>query len=153
MTSIDRTDEKIIEFLLREGPVTNATIAQALKTSEATVRRRRARLETEGIIKFVCAADPAKLGFHAAAIIGIEALANRITAIEAILKEMDDVQFIGLTAGGYDLMLEVWLRSTDNNISHFTTEILANIDGVLRIDVFLLTRLSKYSGWSGVFKS
>jgi Lrp/AsnC family transcriptional regulator for asnA, asnC and gidA len=153
MTKIDGLDEKIIEFLLREGPVTNLTIATALKTSEATVRRRRTRLESEGVIKFVCAADPAKLGFHSAAIIGIEALASRITSIEAEIKQMDDVQFLGLTTGGYDLMLEVWLRSPNNNIVHFTTEVLARVEGILRVDVFLLTRLSKYSGWSGIFRA
>lgn len=151
MTKIDRFDEKIIEYLLQNGPVTNLTIAEALETSEATVRRRRTRLENAGIIKFVCAADPAKLGFHTAAIIGIEAQANKITAIEERLTELEEVQFLGLTAGGYDLMLEVWLRSSNDDIARFTTEVLANIEGVVRTDVFLMTRLSKYSGWSGMF--
>lgn len=153
MTKIDRMDEEIIEYLLQNGPVTNLTIAEALKTSEATVRRRRTRLEKQGIIRFVCAADPAKLGFHAAAIIGIEARANRITAIEAELKKIDDIQFLGLTTGGYDLMLEVWLRSANDDIVKFTTETLGMIDGVVRMDVFVMTRLSKYSGWSGIFRN
>ena len=37
MSNIDKMDEKIIEFLLREGPVPNIVIAKGLKTSEATV--------------------------------------------------------------------------------------------------------------------
>ena len=72
MRKIDKLDERIIEFLLREGPVANIVIANGLKTSEATVRRRRTRLEKEGFIKFVCAADPVKLGYVSAAIVGIQ---------------------------------------------------------------------------------
>jgi Lrp/AsnC family transcriptional regulator for asnA, asnC and gidA len=151
MSGIDKMDEKIIEFLLREGPVPNVVIANGLKTSEATVRRRRTRLEKEGFIKFVCAADPVKLGYNAAAIIGIEALTSKIAHVEAELQKLDDVQFLGLSTGGYDLMLEVWLRSPRDDIVRFTTETLARIDGILRSDVFLLTRLSKYKGWGGVF--
>ncbi len=151
MSKIDKMDERIIEFLLREGPVPNIVIAKGLKTSEATVRRRRTRLEKEGFIKFVCAVDPVKLGYEAAAIIGIEAQASRVTSVEAELQKLDDVQFLGLSTGGYDLMLEVWLRSPRNDIVRFTTETLASIDGIIRTDVFLLTRLSKYSGWGGIF--
>ena len=153
MSKIDKMDEKIIEFLLREGPVPNIVIAKGLKTSEATVRRRRTRLEKEGFIRFVCAADPVKLGYEAAAIIGVQAQASRILHVEAELQKLDDVQFLGLSTGGYDLMVEVWLRSPRKDIVRFTTETLAKIDGILRTDVFLLTRLSKYKGWGGVFGS
>lgn len=153
MTKIDKLDESIIEYLLLHGPVSNLVIAEALDTSEATVRRRRTRLEKQGIIQFVCAADPTRLGFQAAAIIGIQAQANRIIAIEAELKKIDDIQFLGLTTGRYDLMMEVWLRSANEDIVKFTTETLAKIDGVIRMDVFVMTRLSKYSGWSGLFRT
>ena len=98
-------------------------------------------------------ADPTRLGFQAAAIIGIQAQANRIIAIEAELKKIDDIQFLGLTTGRYDLMMEVWLRSANEDIVKFTTETLAKIDGVIRMDVFVMTRLSKYSGWSGLFRT
>ncbi len=150
MTNIDETDHRIIEFLLREGPVANLVVATALDISEATVRRRRTRLEKDGIIKFVCAADPAKLGFRTAAIIGIKAEASRILAVEAALKEIEEIQFLGLTTGGYDLILEAWVRTPDSVVD-FTTDTLARIEGVIRVDVFVMTRLSKYSGWSGLF--
>jgi Lrp/AsnC family transcriptional regulator for asnA, asnC and gidA len=151
MRKIDKLDEKIIEFLLREGPVANIVIAKGLRTSEATVRRRRTRLEKEGFIKFVCAADPVKLGYVSAAIVGIEAQVSRIAHVEAELQKIDDVQFLGLSTGGYDLILEVWLRSPRHDIVRFTTEVLARIEGIIRTDVFLLTRISKYKGWGGVF--
>ena len=67
------------------------------------------------------------------------------------LQKLDDVQFLGLSTGGYDLMLEVWLQSPRHDIVRLTTETLAGIDGIIRTDVFLLTRISKYSGWGGVF--
>jgi Lrp/AsnC family transcriptional regulator for asnA, asnC and gidA len=93
--------------------------------------------------------NPIKLGFNFVTIIGVHAVANRITAVEAALEVLPQVHFLGLTTGGYDLMLEAWLRSLEDLV-RFTTETLAGIDGIIRTDVFQFIRLSKYYGWSGI---
>ena len=93
---IDKIDEKIIEFFCARARPERRD-RKRLKTSEATVRRRRTRLEKEGLIKFVCAADPVRLGYESAAIIGVEARASHILHVEAELQKLDDVQFLGLS--------------------------------------------------------
>jgi Lrp/AsnC family transcriptional regulator, regulator for asnA, asnC and gidA len=148
MTIIVDIDLRIIRLLLADGSLTNAAIAKELHTSEPTVRRRRNRLEQEGYIRLVGAVNPIKLGFSLVAIIGIHALASRIAAVEEALKKLPEIHFLGLTTGGYDLMLEAWLRSPED-VVRFTTESLARIDGIVRTDVFQFLRLSKYYGWSG----
>jgi Lrp/AsnC family transcriptional regulator for asnA, asnC and gidA len=148
MTRIAEIDLRIIRLLLADGSLTNTAIAEQLQTSEPTVRRRRTKLEQDGFIRLVGAVNPIKLGFSVVAIIGVQALSNRIAAVEAELEKLPEVHFLGLTTGGYDLMLEAWLRSAED-IVRFTTQSLAAIDGIVRTDVFQFLRLSKYYGWSG----
>src|SRR3984957_7271175 len=148
MTRIAEVDLRIIRLLLADGSLTNTAIAEQLQTSEPTVRRRRTKLEQDGFIRLVGAANPIKLGFSFVAIIGVQALASRITAVEAALEKLPEIHLLGLTTGGYDLMIEAWLRSPED-VVRFTTQSLAGIDGIVRTDVFQFLRLSKYYGWSG----
>lgn len=148
MTIIADIDLRIIRLLLADGSLTNAAIASKLQTSEATVRRRRARLEQEGYIRLVGSVNPIKLGFNCVAIIGVQAVASRIAAVEQALQQLPEIHLLGLSTGGYDLMLEAWLRSSEDLV-RFSTESLARIEGIVRTDVFQFLKLSKFYGWSG----
>lgn len=148
MTIIADIDLRIIRLLLANGSLTNAAIASKLQTSEATVRRRRNRLEQEGYIRLVGSVNPIKLGFNSVAIIGVQAIASHVAAVEQALQQLPEVHLLGLSTGGYDLMLEAWLRSSEDLV-RFTTESLARIEGIVRTDVFQFLKLSKYYGWSG----
>lgn len=148
MTIIAEIDLRIIRLLLANGALTNAAIASKLQTSEATVRRRRNRLEQEGYIRLVGSVNPIKLGFNSVAIIGVQAVASRVASVEQALQRLPEVHLLGLSSGGYDLMLEAWLRSSED-LARFTTESLACIEGIVRTDVFQFLKLSKYYGWSG----
>ena len=148
MSDNEDIDEKIVEFLRRDGTLTNAAICEKLGVSEATIRRRRQRLEEEGFIRIIASANPIKLGFKIVAIIGVQAIKSKVLAVEAQLRPLPQIHFLGLTTGHYDIMLEAWLRSNDE-VVQFTTEALGSIDGILRTDIFQFLRLTKYYGWSG----
>jgi Lrp/AsnC family transcriptional regulator for asnA, asnC and gidA len=141
-------DTKIVEFLRLDGTLTNANISERLGVSEATIRRRRQRLEDEGYIRIIASANPIKLGYKIVAIIGVQAVKSKVLTVEAQLRALPQIRFLGLTTGHYDLMLEAWLRSNDE-VVQFTTEALGRIDGILRTDIFQFLRLTKYYGWSG----
>ncbi len=152
MTIIAELDLRIIRLLLADGIADEcaaAIAAQAARPLELlAVRRRRNRLEQEGYIRLVGSVNPVKLGFNSVAIIGVQAVANRIAAVELALQKLPEVHLLGLCTGGYDLMLEAWLRSNDDLV-RFTTESLARIEGIVRTDVFQFLKLSKFYGWSG----
>jgi Lrp/AsnC family transcriptional regulator for asnA, asnC and gidA len=141
-------DLQIVDFLRRDGTLTNGAICEKLGISEATVRRRRQRLEDEGYIRIIASANPIRLGFKIVAIIGVQAIKSKVLTVEAQLRALPEIHFLGLTTGHYDIMLEAWLRSNDEVVK-FTTEALGNIDGILRTDIFQFLRLTKYYGWSG----
>lgn len=149
MTDFDDLDTQIVRILQRDGSITNLAIAEELNLSEATVRRRRTRLEQEGFIRRVgVVADPLKLGYSVVAIIGVQIPVSRILSVEAEIKKLTEVHFLGLSTGKYAMMLEVWLRSNEDLVK-FTTEKLSSIDETMKVDVFQFVRISKYYGWAG----
>ena len=144
MTNIDETDRRIVELLQNDGSLSNVALGHLLNISEATVRRRRSRLEEEDVIRIVAVADPFKLGFAIMAIIGVQTQRTKLADVEQALKQMPQVRFLGVTLGAYDLMLEAWFR-TNNELLTFVTETLAHIDGITRTESFQIMRLSKYT--------
>ncbi len=144
MTKIDDIDRELVELLQNDGTLSNVALADLLGISEATVRRRRARLEEEDIIRVVAVVNPFKLGFAIMAIIGVQTQRARLADVEYALKQMPQVRFLGVTLGTYDLMLEAWFKTNDDLLT-FVTETLAHIDGITRTESFQIMRLSKYT--------
>jgi Lrp/AsnC family transcriptional regulator for asnA, asnC and gidA len=144
MTKIDRIDQQIVELLQEDGYLNNVAIADRLGVSEATVRRRRARLHENDVVRVVAVANPFKLGFEVMAIIGVQTTKNGLSHVEQALTEMSEVRFLGVTLGTYDLILEAWFKSNDE-LLEFVTETLAGIDGITRTESFQIMRLSKYT--------
>lgn len=148
MNEIVGIDADIVEFLQRDATAANAAIAAKLGVSEATVRRRKAKLEEEGYIRIVGAINMQKLGLGTVAIIGLQAGPDKVAAIENQVKKLPEVLFLGPTTGPYDLMLEAWFHSPEE-LADFRSRKLAAIAGITKADVFTFLRLSKYYGWSG----
>lgn len=148
MSEIVGIDAQIVENLQHDATATNASIAARLGVSEATVRRRKAKLEEEGYIRIVGAINMRKLGLGTVAIIGIQASPSQVASIENQIKRLPEVLFLGPTTGPYDLMLEAWFHSGDE-LASFRSAKLGAIEGIVKADVFTFLRLSKYYGWSG----
>jgi Lrp/AsnC family transcriptional regulator for asnA, asnC and gidA len=142
--TLDAIDRSIVELLQEDGNLPNVEIARRLEISETTVRRRRAQLHEDDVIRVVAVANPFKLGFNIVTIIGVQTQKNRLSSVEETLREMPQVRFLGVTLGAYDLMLEAWFQSTDE-LLRFVTVDLATIEGITRTESFQIMRLSKYT--------
>jgi Lrp/AsnC family transcriptional regulator, regulator for asnA, asnC and gidA len=144
MTILDEIDQMIVDILQEDGRAAHSQIAKRIGISEATVRRRLARLEKEDCIRVVAVANPFKLGFNIIAIIGLLVERSRLRDIERVLTSYPEVRFLGVTIGGYDLIFEGWFRSNEE-LLEFLSETLGHIDGVQRSESFQILRLSKYT--------
>jgi Lrp/AsnC family transcriptional regulator for asnA, asnC and gidA len=141
---LDDIDRSIVHLLQDDGNLSNVEIAKRLKISEATARRRRVYLHADEVIRVVAVANPFKLGFNIMAIIGIQTQKNLLSSVEQTLQEMPEVQFLGVTLGTYDLMLEAWFKSNDE-LLRFVTVDLAKVEGITRTESYQIMRLSKYT--------
>lgn len=138
---LDAVSKAIIEQLQADGRRSYAKIAAAVGLSEAAVRVRVGRLIAAGVMQIVAVTNPLQLGFTRQAMIGINAEGNLDPVVEA-LNEMDEVVYVVITAGSFDLLVEVVCESDDHLLSLLNTRI-RTIPGVRATESFLYLKLSK----------
>jgi Lrp/AsnC family transcriptional regulator for asnA, asnC and gidA len=134
-------DKRIIEHLQEDGRRPFTQIAAALGVSEAAVRARTNRLVERGFLQIVGVADPEKLGFQQA-LIGIRCLPGRIVAAAEALAALPEVDYVVITAGRYDILIET-VSEDNEGLLRFLNERLQRIDGVRETETFTYLRLVK----------
>lgn len=128
---LDELDHEIIRRL-QFGRVSNTDLARQLNTSESTIRKRVDRLLHAEIIRIAAVANPQKL-YPVTAILGIQAVPNKISDVAKALEELTELRFIALTTGVYDFIAEAWFREQDD-LRRFLTDRLLRIDGMARVE-------------------
>jgi Lrp/AsnC family transcriptional regulator, regulator for asnA, asnC and gidA len=135
-------DKRIIEHLQADGRRPFTQIAADLGVSEAAVRARTNRLIERGVLQVVGVTDPLRLGFQQMAMIGIRCESDKLIAVSEAVAEMSEVDYVVITAGTYDLIIET--VSEDNEaLLRFLTEKLRAIDGVRETETFVYLRMVK----------
>jgi Lrp/AsnC family transcriptional regulator for asnA, asnC and gidA len=135
-------DKRIIEHLQTDGRRPFTQIANDLGVSEAAVRARTNRLIERGILQVVGVTDPLKLGFHQMAMIGIRCESDKLIEVAESLAEMPEVDYVVITAGTYDLLIETVCEDNEALLV-FLAERLRAIDGVRETETFVYLRLVK----------
>jgi Lrp/AsnC family transcriptional regulator for asnA, asnC and gidA len=137
----DAVSRAIIEQLQEDGRRPYATIGKAVGLSEAAVRQRVQKLVDGGVLQIVAVTDPTQIGFARQAMIGISVTGDVEAAAEALAK-IDEVDYIVVTAGSFDLIAEIVVEDDDHLLRLVNTHIRA-IPGVNRTETFLYLKLVK----------
>jgi Lrp/AsnC family transcriptional regulator for asnA, asnC and gidA len=140
---IDDVSKAIIEQLQQDGRRPYATIGKAVGLSEAAVRQRVSKLLETGVMQIVAVTDPLQVGFNREAMIGIE-VDGDMEAVADVLSEMDEISYIILTAGSFDIILEVVCEDDEALLEVINRQIRA-IPGVRRTETFMYLKLRKQS--------
>lgn len=104
--AIDEISKQIIEQLQEDGRRSYAEIAKAVDLSEAAVRQRVQKLQNSGVMEIVAVTDPMQLGFTRQAMISIK-VEGDTREVAKQLSEFPEVDYVVLTAGSADLLVEV----------------------------------------------
>ncbi|WSY22351.1 Lrp/AsnC family transcriptional regulator [Kribbella sp. NBC_00889] len=145
---LDDTSKAIIEQLQKDGRRSYAAIGKAVGLSEAAVRQRVQRLTEAGVMQVVAVTDPLELGFERQAMIGIKAEGS-LEPIADELAKMDEVEYVVITAGSFDLLAEV-LCESDEHLLQVLSERVRQIDGVKATETFVYLKLVKQTYSWGV---
>lgn len=145
---LDEVNKLIIEQLQQDGRRSYAAIGKEVGLSEAAVRQRVQRLVDSGVMQVVAVTDPLELGFARQAMIGIRA-SGSIEGIADELGKLDEVDYIVITAGTYDLLAEVVAESDEALLNLISSKIRA-IDGVVSTETFMYLHLHKQTYAWGV---
>jgi Lrp/AsnC family transcriptional regulator for asnA, asnC and gidA len=137
---LDEISKRIIEQLQADGRQSYAAIGKAVGLSEAAVRQRVQRLHEAGIMQIVAVTDPLKLGFRRQAMIGLRCDGDP-QSIADHLADMDEIDYVVLTAGSFDLLVEVVCADDDHLL-----EILGRVRGIPSVtstETFVYLKLRK----------
>ncbi|GAB3940925.1 Lrp/AsnC family transcriptional regulator [Kribbella albertanoniae] len=145
---LDETSKAIIEQLQVDGRRSYAAIGKAVGLSEAAVRQRVQRLTDAGVMQVVAVTDPLELGFDRQAMIGIKA-EGALEPIAEQLAAMDEVEYVVITAGSFDLLIEV-LCESDEHLLQVLSERVRQIEGVKSTESFVYLKLVKQTYSWGV---
>src|SRR5580698_32240 len=120
----DDISKQIIEQLQEDGRRSYAAIGKAVGLSEAAVRQRVQRLQETGVMQIVAVTDPLTLGFRRQAMIGLKCDGD-LEKVADDLAAMEEIDYVVITAGSFDLLLEVVCEDDDHLL-----EILSQVRGV-----------------------
>jgi Lrp/AsnC family transcriptional regulator for asnA, asnC and gidA len=133
---VDRLDTSIIDILQSDGRASNAGISRRVGVSEGTVRRRLKRLIQDEFIQVVALPDPAKMGLHSEALVGLQVDADRLDMVAGDLSGLKEVTWVAMTTGQYDIFAWVSVESSEALGILLRTKIGA-IPGVRRSETFV----------------
>jgi Lrp/AsnC family transcriptional regulator for asnA, asnC and gidA len=145
---LDDVSKAIIEQLQQDGRRPYAAIGKAVGLSEAAVRQRVQRLLDSGVMQVVAVTDPLELGFARQAMIGITVEGPLEAAADA-LAAMEEIDYVVITAGSFDLLAEVVCESDEHLLELLSTRIRA-VPGVRTTESFVYLRLRKQTYSWGV---
>jgi Lrp/AsnC family transcriptional regulator for asnA, asnC and gidA len=139
---LDDTDRFIIEAMRQDGRVAFAQIAQQLNVSPGMIRVRYNRLVDLGIIKVIAITNPLRMGYTAMAMIGIRTEGNKLLEAAGKIATFEEVIYLIVVSGRYDLMAEVVCRDRAD-LLRFLTEKLYLVDGVRDAESFMHLKIEK----------
>jgi Lrp/AsnC family transcriptional regulator for asnA, asnC and gidA len=138
---IDDLSKAIIEQLQQDGRRAYATIGKAIGLSEAAVRQRVQKLIDNGVMQIVAVTDPLTLGFRRQAMIGVRCEGDTRKVAQE-LAEMTEVDYVVLTAGSFDLIVEV-VCVDDDHLLDVINQRIRSIPEVRSTESFVYLRLCK----------
>ncbi len=146
--ALDDVSKAIIEELQQDGRRSYAAIGKVVGLSEAAVRQRVQRLIDGNVMQVVAVTDPLELGFARQAMIGVRAH-GELEPIADELANMEEVDYVVITAGSFDLLAEVVCES-DEHLLEVLSHRIRKIENVVSTETFMYLKLRKQTYSWGV---
>lgn len=140
--TLDDVDRKIMAALREDGRVALAKIAEELGVSSGMIRMRYNRLVESGSIKIVAISNPLRMGYNTMAMIGIRAEGQKLMEIAEKIAALEEVIYLIVTSGSYDIIAEVICRD-HAHLLQFITERLYHVEGIRESETFMHLKIVK----------
>lgn len=139
--TLDAVSLAIIEQLQEDGRRSYAAIGKAVGLSEAAVRQRVQKLQEQGVMQIVAVTDPLTVGFMRQAMVGIT-VEGDLESVADALAEIDEVDYVVITAGSFDLLVEIVCHD-DEHLLEMITKRIRSLPGVRSTESFVYLKLRK----------
>jgi Lrp/AsnC family transcriptional regulator, regulator for asnA, asnC and gidA len=139
---LDELDLRIITELQDDGRKPSAEIARRLDVPRPTVARRIERLVSQKIITVGAFASGRRIGLPIHVMIQINVEPQKHEEVIAALVALDEVRWVGIATGPYDLLIEGMLRSNEH-LQQFLLKKLGVIAGITRMQTAHILSVAK----------
>ncbi|MBI5954842.1 MAG: Lrp/AsnC family transcriptional regulator [Chloroflexi bacterium] len=139
---LDNIDQYIIDAMRKDGREAFAQIAEKLNVSPGMIRQRYNRLVELGYLKVVAVTNPLMMGMRTMALIGIHTDGHRMLQIAEEISQIDEVVYLVVVGGRYDIICEVFCRDHEDLLK-FLTEKLAKVEGIRETESFIHLKIVK----------
>lgn len=139
--ALDDLDLAIIGLLKTDGRMSFTEVAKRLNLPEATARYRVQRLLQSKVVKIHATPNPEHLGTPRVMIVQLFVENGKIDAVAAALVEIDEVQFVAITAGHHNIVIDVCFGTHDELLAFYDK--LHQIPGVIRYESQVVMKLLK----------
>ena len=95
-------------------------------------------------MRLVAVVDPFKQGYPIVVILNMQIDQRQMLEVKKALAAMKELRFVDVTVGACDVVAEAWFRST-NEMLAFTTETLARVQGIIRIEPLQIFEMITYA--------
>jgi Lrp/AsnC family leucine-responsive transcriptional regulator len=133
LSTLDRTDIKILEQLQRNGRLSHVELAERVGLSPTPCSRRVRRLERQGVIQgYAAILDPRQVGQNVTAFVQIKLERHTDDVIERFRRTLDErpeVVTAHAMTGEMDFLLQVVVPDLDA-LGRFTLHQLLKLPGV-----------------------
>tara|TARA_R110000850_G_scaffold20286_10_gene60365 strand:+ start:1792 stop:2247 length:456 start_codon:yes stop_codon:yes gene_type:complete len=146
---LDETDRHLLRLVQRDATLTADALGRALNLSPSQAGRRRARLETDGLIRATVARlDPSKLDLNVQAFVQVQMASHapdRARAFLRLLETEPRVVSVWTMTGEADYLLRVWCHDLTalNDLIH---RVLLPHDAVARVQSQIVMDQPKRDG-------
>ena len=140
-SQLDEVSKLIVEQLQLDGRKSYAEIGKVVGLSEAAVRQRVQKLNDSGVMQIVAVTDPMRLGFNRQAMVGVKCTGN-VNQVAEMLSSIPQVDYVVLTAGGFDILVEVVCEDDEDLINLLNSNIRL-LPGVVSAETFVYLKLHK----------
>lgn len=138
---LDEVDRQIIEYLQINGREAFAKIGDEIGVPASTVRDRTNRLVEQNILRIVGVLNPLKTGQRIMANICVKLSNGNHRAIAKEIAEYDEVSYLVICAGSYDMMVEVICKNNAHLLDFTAT--LQSMSGVQCTETFIYYTIVK----------
>jgi Lrp/AsnC family transcriptional regulator for asnA, asnC and gidA len=139
---LDEFDHQILAALKENGRMPFAEIARRLGVSSGMIRERYHRLVEHGILQVVAVTAPPQMGYQMMTLIGIKVDGQRLTEVAKEVAAFEEVVYLVICTGSYDLLAEVVCRDNEEFL-RFLTERLRAVTGIRDTETFVYLDIAK----------
>lgn len=139
---LDDIDRAVMDAMQKDGRASFSQIAERLGVSAGMIRLRYNRLVEQGYLRVAAITNPLRMGYKTMAMIGVRVDGSRLLEVAEKISKLEEVIYLVLTSGRYDLFAEVMCRDQSEFLD-FLTNKLSAIEGVRESESFMHLKIMK----------